>query len=85
MSRRVLAIAGVVSTLALVVPADAGSISFYNRNGSYAGSAITGRGYTTYTDQRGSFAGSSNTRGNTTTFYDRRGSFAGSTTRTGGR
>lgn len=75
-----LMIAGVTST-----PAVAGSTSFYNRNGSYAGSAITRNGHTTYTNASGAYIGSSITRGRTTTVYDRNGSFAGSSTRNGRR
>jgi hypothetical protein len=84
MMTRLMLAAGVVSTL-LTAPAMAGSISFYGRNGSYAGAAITRGGYTTYTNARGAYAGSSVTRGRTTTVYDRNGSFAGSSTRTGRR
>jgi hypothetical protein len=67
--------------IALTGSAMAESRSFYDRNGSYAGSSISRNGYSTFTNARGSYAGSSVTRGNTTTIYDARGSRAGTVTR----
>ena len=80
---RFLISAAVFATLA--VPAAAGSISFYGRNGSYAGSAITRGGYTTFTDGGGRYLGSSITRGRTTIVYGANGNRVGSSTRTGRR
>jgi hypothetical protein len=64
-------------------PASAGQRSYYNANGSYAGSSITRNSSTTFTDGGGRYIGSSVTRGNTTTLYGANGSRAGSITRTG--
>ena len=84
MIRFPLAVVGVVSTLAMTLPAAAGSLSFTVR-GAYAGGGITRGGHTTFTDSGGAYLGSSSTRGNTTTFYSRTGSYVGSVTRTGRR
>jgi hypothetical protein len=54
---RLSVVVGVVSTLALAAPATAGSASFYDRNGSYAGSSRTSGSTTTFYDRRGSYAG----------------------------
>ena len=72
------ALVSAIILAALAAPALAGSVSYYNRNGSYAGSSISRNGHTTYTNSGGGYVGSSVTRGNTTTVYDRNGSFAGS-------
>ena len=64
-------------------PANAGSLSFYGRNGSYAGSSITRGNYSTFTDAGGRYIGSSIRSGRTTTIYGANGSRAGSITRTG--
>jgi hypothetical protein len=64
LARTLTAAAMMLATITTApAPAAAGSISFYGRNGSYAGSAITRNGYTTYTNARGSYAGSSIRRG----------------------
>jgi|EndMetStandDraft_8_1072994.scaffolds.fasta_scaffold1065701_1 hypothetical protein len=82
---RYIPLAVLLISTALTEPAAAGSRSYHNANGSYAGSSITRNGYTTFTNRGGSYVGSSVTRGNTTTIYDARGSRAGSVTRTGRR
>jgi len=68
---------------ALTVPATAGSVSFHDARGNYAGASITRNGHSTFTDSGGRYVGSSSTRGNTTTVYDRNGNRAGTLTRTG--
>jgi len=78
---RRLILAGVASTLATT--ALAGSVSFHDARGNYAGASITRNGHSTYTDSGGRYVGSSSTRGNTTTVYDRNGNRAGTLTRTG--
>ena len=69
----------------LTVPAAAGSTSYYNRNGSYAGSSLTRGNFTTYTNAGGAYAGSSVRIGRTTILYGANGSRVGSSTRTGRR
>jgi hypothetical protein len=68
---------------ALTATAAAGSRSYYNANGSYAGSSITRGNYSTFTDGGGRYVGSSVTRGRTTVIYGANGSRAGSSVRTG--
>jgi hypothetical protein len=62
------------------------SRSFYDRNGSFAGSSVTRGNETTFTDRNGRFDGTSikNSDG-TTSVYDRNGHFTGSVTNTGPR
>jgi hypothetical protein len=59
------------------------SRSFYDRNGSFAGSSVTRGNSTSFTDRNGRFDGTAirNSDG-TTSFYDRRGHFTGSSTNT---
>lgn len=60
-----------------------GTESFYDHNGSFAGSASTRGNATTFTDRNGRFDGTSirNSDG-TTSFYDRNGHFTGSRSNT---
>src|SRR5262249_51433660 len=61
--------------------------SFYDRNGSFAGSSTTynnGRNSSFY-DRDGSFAGSAIQHGNSTSFYDMNGHFTGSVINTSPR
>ena len=62
------------------------SRSFYDRNGSFAGSGVTRGNQTTFTDRNGRFDGTAmrNSDG-TTSFYDRNGRFTGSSTNTSPR
>jgi hypothetical protein len=62
------------------------SRSFYDRNGSFAGSSSTHGNSTSFTDRNGRFDGTSikNSDG-TTSVYDRNGHFVGSSTNTGER
>lgn len=57
--------------------------SFYDRNGSFAGSTSTRGNSTTFTDRNGRFDGTAiqNSDG-TTSFYDRSGHFTGSRSNT---
>jgi hypothetical protein len=78
----------VVVSCTMKAPAQDATRSFYDRNGSYAGSTSTynsGRN-TTVTDRNGKFDGSviRNSNG-TTSFYDRNGHFTGSSTDTSRR
>lgn len=66
-------------TLLLCGVAQAESSSFYDRNGSFAGSAVrTKDGKSSFTDRNGSFAGSAIRHGNSVSTYDRNGHFTGS-------
>jgi hypothetical protein len=66
---------------ALAEPAT--SRSFYDPNGSFAGSSVTRGNSTSFTDRNGRFDGSAikNSDG-TTSYYDARGRFTGSSTDT---
>ena len=59
------------------------SRSFYDRNGSFAGSSVTRGNSTSFTDRNGRFDGSAirNSDG-TISFYDKSGHFIGSVTNT---
>jgi hypothetical protein len=57
--------------------------TFFDRNGSYQGSAITHGNSTSFRDRNGAFNGSSIQHGNSTTYYDKNGHFIGSTTNRG--
>ena len=59
------------------------SKSYFDRNGSFAGSSVTRGNSTTFTDRNGRFDGSviRNSNG-TTSVYDARGRFTGSSTNT---
>ena len=75
----------VIATGASAQDARQSSRSFYDRNGSFAGSSVT-RGSTSVYDARGSFAGSTFRNSNgTTSFFNGRGSFVGSSVNTGRR
>jgi hypothetical protein len=59
--------------------------SYYDRNGSFAGSSVSGGNKSSYTDRNGSFAGSAVRNSNgTTSVYDRNGHFTGSSVTTKG-
>ena len=70
--------------IAALVPLESAAAqtrSFYDRNGSFAGSSSTYNGgkSTSFYDRNGSFAGSAVRNSNgTTSFYDKNGSFTGS-------
>jgi hypothetical protein len=70
-----------VATAAIAEPSS--SRSFYDRNGSFAGSSVTRGNSTSFTDRNGRFDGSAikNSDG-TTSFYDRNGHFTGSSINT---
>ena len=72
-----LVLIGATATAALAEPST--SRSFYDRNGSFAGSSVTRGNQTTFTERNGRFDGSAirNSDG-TTSFYDRNGHFTGS-------
>jgi hypothetical protein len=78
---------GVLAVIAIASMAHAGerdaSRSFYDRNGSFAGSSSSHGNSTSFTDRSGRFNGSAirNSDG-TTSFYDKRGRFTGSSTNT---
>ena len=65
----------------MFTPAKAESVSksFYNSNGSFAGSSIRRGNSGSYYDGAGRFSGSSVTRGNSTSYYDNAGRYSGST------
>jgi hypothetical protein len=68
------------SLLALTASsASAEMTTFYDRQGRYAGTAITGTGSrtTSFFGSGGRYEGSATKIGRTTTFYDRQGGFAG--------
>jgi hypothetical protein len=68
---------------AFVTTASAQSRSFYGRDGSFQGSAITRGNATSFYGKDGHFAGSSTQGpGNTTTFYGKDGHYQGSVTTT---
>jgi hypothetical protein len=59
------------------------SRSFYDRNGSFAGSSVTHGNQTSFTDRNGRFDGTAIKNSDvTTSFYDARGRFTGSLTNT---
>jgi hypothetical protein len=76
-----LLVIGATATAALAEPST--SRSFYDRNGSFAGSSMTQGNSTSVYDRNGHFDGSSirNSHG-TTSFYDRNGHFVDSSTNT---
>jgi hypothetical protein len=69
----------------LMAPARADSVnrSFYNANGSFAGSSVTRGKSTSFYNSNGSFAGTSIRHGNQTSTYDGRGRYTGSIIHTG--
>jgi hypothetical protein len=78
-----LLLAGVVALFlaTAVSAASAQTRSFWDRNGSFAGSSVTRDNSTSFTDRNGRFDGSAIRNSNgTTSFYDRNGHFTGSTT-----
>ena len=74
-----------LTTFASAAKADSISKSFYDRNGSFAGSSVTRGNAGSYYDGRGRFSGSSVTYGNQTRYYDNAGRYSGSTINTGPR
>ena len=58
--------------------AQAQSRSFYNANGSFAGSAVTRGSSSSFYGSNGSFAGSAVRHGNSRSFYDGQGRYTGS-------
>jgi hypothetical protein len=78
-----LAIALAMRFISAVRAEPATSRSFYDRNGSFAGSSVTRGNSTSFTDRNGRFDGTAikNSDG-TTSFYDARGRFTGSSTNT---
>jgi hypothetical protein len=61
------------------------SKSFYDKNGSFAGTAQQRGNSSSYYDGQGRFNGSSVQHGNQTSYYDKNGSYSGSTINTGPR
>lgn len=65
------------------VRAEPSSRSFYDRNGSFAGSSVTRGNTTSFTDRNGRFDGTATKNSDgTTSFYDRNGHFTGSSVNT---
>jgi hypothetical protein len=58
--------------------ADSVSRSFYNANGSFAGSSVQRGNATSFYNSRGSFDGSAIRHGKWTSFYDGHGRYTGS-------
>lgn len=81
--QKVLASLLLLASIDVAAAEQSTSRSFYDRNGSFSGSAITHGNETTAYDRSGKFDGSSirNSDG-TTSFYDRAGRFSGSRTNT---
>ena len=79
-----LALAGLTISAASAEPLN--TRSFYDRNGSFAGSSSQQRNTTSFSDRNGRFDGTSirNSDG-TTSLYDRNGHFSGSVTNTSPR
>jgi hypothetical protein len=71
--------------VALAMPAAAQTRSFYNGNGSFAGSSVTRGNSSSFYNGSGSFAGSSVRHGNSTSFYDGQGRYSGSSVGTSPR
>ena len=72
-----------VGVLAVAPYASAQTRSFYDRNGSFAGSSVTRGNSTSFTDRNGRFDGTAIQNSNgTTSFYDRNGRYTGSTVNT---
>jgi hypothetical protein len=68
-----------------VAGAQTSTKSFYNKNGSFAGSSVTRGNSSSFYNERGSFAGSAIRHGNSTSFYDGHGRYTGSSINTGPR
>jgi hypothetical protein len=81
-----LIIVALITWLASALAEPSSSRSFYDRNGSFAGSSTTRGNATTFTDRNGRFDGTAirNSDG-TTSLYDRNGHFTGSTLNTSPR
>lgn len=77
MKYKLLAVAVLLLAQA-TMPAAAQTRSFYDRNGSFAGSSSTPGNSTSFSDTRDRFSGSAIRNSNgTTSFYDRSGRFSG--------
>lgn len=78
---------GLIAISLLAPPAQAEpstSRSFYDRNGSFAGSSNTHGNSTSFSDRNGRFDGTTIRNSNgTSSFYDRNGHFTGSSSNTG--
>jgi hypothetical protein len=72
-------IIALIAWLASALAEPSTSRSFYDRNGSFAGSLVTRGNETSFTDRNGRFDGTTirNSDG-TTSFYDKNGHFTGS-------
>jgi hypothetical protein len=78
-----LIIIALIAWLAAARAEPSSSRSFYDRNGSFAGSSVTRGNSTSFTDRNGHFDGTAIRNSNgTTSFYDRNGHFTGSSTDT---
>jgi hypothetical protein len=78
-----LIIAALIVWLASALAEPSSARSFYDRNGSFAGSSTTRGNSTSFTDRNGRFDGSATKNSDgTTSFYDRNGHLTGSTVNT---
>ena len=78
-------IAAALIALAMPAAAQTATRSFYNANGSFAGSSTTRGTSSNFYGSNGSFAGGSVRHGNSTDFYDAQGRYTGSVIHTGPR
>ena len=63
--------------VALAMPAAAQTRSFYDGNGSFAGSSVTRGNSSSFYDGQGRFSGSAVRHGNSRSFYDGQGRYTG--------
>jgi hypothetical protein len=78
-NHRVIFVAVALALLPKLARAEpATSKSFYDRNGSFAGSSVQRGKSTSFYDARGRFSGTALNYGRSTSFYDGRGRFTGS-------
>jgi hypothetical protein len=78
-------IAAAIIALAMPAAAQTATRSFYNGNGSFAGSSVTRANSSSFYDHQGSFVGSSVRHGTSTSLYDGQGRYTGSSINTGPR
>jgi hypothetical protein len=78
-------IAAAIVAIAIPAAAQTATRSFYNGNGSFAGSSVTRGNSSSFYGSNGSFAGSAIRHGNSTSFYDGQGRFTGSSINTASR
>ena len=71
--------------IAVAMPAAAQTRSYYNANGSFAGSSTTRGNSSSFYNGSGSFAGSATRQGKWTNFYDQQGRYSGSSVGTSPR